>query len=352
MLLNNPSVSYSDRMNRLLEPAAGPDSPLVVDLFAGCGGLSLGFEAQGFRTIGYEKDSDCCKTYNQNLQGECIEMELGPDSDIAKAEIIVGGPPCQPFSEVGKGIGLSDSRDGFPTFISIVNRQKPLVWMFENVNGMMLDKNVRYLLEIRKALAKDYTVSPVLRHAQEINCADYGVPQKRKRIFVAGYRKGSFRFPARTNPMKSMHVTSSMALGGSASQCNADSKFLTKEQDKYIRSYEQKCEVLKSRDLHPDLPARTLTTRNIGGATADMLRIKLPDGRRRMLTMREAARLQSFPDWFEFEGSESSVSRQIGNAVPPLLAYHLAGSFKEYLATVDKEASATAETNPEAALAA
>ena len=80
-----------------------------------------------------------------------------------------------------------------------------------------------------------------------------------------------------------------------------------------------------------DRPARTLTCRNLAGATSDMHRIRLADGRRRRITVREAARLQSFPDWFEFSGSEESQFTQIGNAVPPMFAYHLAKAIIEYL---------------------
>ena len=101
--------------------------------------------------------------------------------------------------------------------------------------------------------------------------------------------------------------------------------------DKYIKKYEKASKCVRPRDLHLNQPARTVTCRNISAPTGDMLRILLPDGRRRRLTVQEAARLQSFPDWFEFQGSEESQFNQIGNAVPPLLAKTLAGSVKNYL---------------------
>jgi DNA (cytosine-5)-methyltransferase 1 len=81
--------------------------------------------------------------------------------------------------------------------------------------------------------------------------------------------------------------------------------------------------------LHEDKPARTITCRNLAGATSDMHRVKLPDGRRKRITIREAARLQTFPDWFEFTGTEIQQFNQIGNAVPPLLAYKIALKVKE-----------------------
>jgi len=82
----------------------------VVDLFAGCGGLSLGFEANGYKTIGYEMDEHASNTYNQNLIGECFTEKLTVESKYPKADIVIGGPPCQPFSVGGKQLGLKDSR--------------------------------------------------------------------------------------------------------------------------------------------------------------------------------------------------------------------------------------------------
>ncbi|MCQ2287022.1 MAG: DNA cytosine methyltransferase [Bacteroidales bacterium] len=111
-------------------------------------------------------------------------------------------------------------------------------------------------------------------------------------------------------------------------QFDETSKFLSPKQDAYIAAYEAKSGCSKPRDLHPEIPARTLTCRNLAGATSDMHRVKLPDGRRRRITQREAARLQSFPDWFEFCGNETKQFTQIGNAVPPLFAYKLALALK------------------------
>ena len=106
---------------------------------------------------------------------------------------------------------------------------------------------------------------------------------------------------------------------------------LTSSMDSYVARYERASQVKTPRDLHLDRPARTLTTRNLAGATGDMHRIRLAYGRRRRLLPREAARLQSFPDWFQFVGSESSQFAQISNAVPPLLAYQLAQSVRDHL---------------------
>ena len=330
-------MTYAKELNAKLQPSIDPSLPTVTDLFAGAGGLSLGFEAAGFKTIGYEMNSTFCKTYNDNLKGECINLELTKDSEIRKTDIIIGSPPCQPFSEVGKGKGLADSRDGFPAFISIVKRNKPIIWMFENVPGMMQEKNIKYLVEIRESLEKEYKIYPILRRSEIINSADFGVPQNRKRIFVIGYRKGLYKFPKKPFPIPNLHVSAGEAIEDLLLLKNQPYVYLNKKQEEYIKSYEIKCELKNSRDIYFDKPCRTLTTRNISGATADMLRIKLENGRRRMLTSLEASRLQSFPDWFKFSGSQAEISTQIGNAVPPLLAYHIAQSFRAYLLTLEKE---------------
>src|ERR687885_937951 len=112
-------MNYVDKINHVLKNAFS-HSPLVVDLFAGCGGLSLGFEAQGFETHGFEMDAHSCATYRKNLKGSCTQVVLSTETELPPAPVLIGGPPCQPFSVGGKQKGLKDSRDGFPIFISAV----------------------------------------------------------------------------------------------------------------------------------------------------------------------------------------------------------------------------------------
>jgi DNA (cytosine-5)-methyltransferase 1 len=312
--------SYPDIVNATLVPVRDA-SFVAVDLFAGCGGLALGFEAAGIATIGFERVPDACATYRKNLLGACVETTLTPESELPECDILIGGPPCQPFSVGGHQKGLNDSRDGFPTFIAAVKRLRPRLWMFENVRGMLYG-NRWYLDEILAALRGfGYQVD-----MQLLPAVYYGVPQKRERLVVVGHQ-GGFRFPAPTLKI----WTAGQALDGMLFSTPPESKYLTPSMDKYVANYEKASCCIRPRDLHLDQPARTLTCRNLAGATGDMQRVKLPDGRRRRLLFREAARLQSFPDHFEFVGSEISVFNQIGNAVPPMFAYALAQSVVEYL---------------------
>jgi len=288
----------------------------ALDLFAGCGGLALGFESSGFRTIGYEMNQDGVATYRANLDGDCTEAFLTPDFDFPAVDVIIGGPPCQPFSVGGLQQGLKDSRDGFPTFISAVRRLQPRLFVFENVRGMLY-RNKKYLDEILATLRSlDYDIEVKL-----LNAVNYGVPQNRERLIVVGHRD-RFEFP---EPM-SHRVSAGEALGSLALEYDDSSKWLTPSMDDYIKRYEDKSACVNPRDLHLDRPARTLTCRNLAGATGDMHRVRLADGRRRRLTTREAARLQTFPDWFEFAGTETSIYNQIGNAVPPLFGAAIAAA--------------------------
>ncbi|MDD2692390.1 MAG: DNA cytosine methyltransferase [Simplicispira sp.] len=318
-------MNYVEKINTLLKPKQG-GSPLVLDLFAGCGGLALGFEAQGFETLGFEMDSDCCATYKKNLSGDCIQAKIDSSYEFPRAQVVIGGPPCQPFSVGGHQKGIRDARDGFPAFISAVEQAKPDIWMFENVRGLMY-KNKNYLETIISELeGMGYIVEYKLLHAVQ-----YGVPQNRERMIVVGHR-GSFKFPM----MQKNKVTAGDALGDIAHLVDSESKFLTPSMDMYVAKYEKASKCITPRDLHLDRPARTVTCRNLAGATGDMHRVVLPDGRRRRLTVREGARLQSFPDWFEFQGKESSCYKQVGNAVPPLMAYEIAQSFRSYIDSTDR----------------
>ena len=311
-------MKYINYINDTLVPRV-TEQELILDLFAGCGGLSLGFESAGYKTIGFEMDIPASETYNQNLNGLCHAIKLDLDFEYPQAEIIIGGPPCQPFSVGGHQKGIEDSRDGFPIFIDAVKKLQPKVFMFENVRGLLYTNKWYFELVLVELHKLGYIVDYRL-----LNAVNFGVPQNRERLFVFGHRS-KFNFP-KFNQRK---VTVDEAIGDIMFTTPPESKFLNESMDKYVANYEKASACINPRDLYPGKPARTLTCRNLAGATGDMQRVRLKDGRRRRLLHREAARLQSFPDWFEFAGNETQRYNQIGNAVPPLLAYQLALSLKE-----------------------
>ena len=294
---------------------------LAIDLFAGCGGLSLGFECAGVKTIGYEMKPECCETYRANLQSECRNEMLTEETEYPQADVILGGPPCQPFSRRGKRKGKDDARDGFPAYIAAIRKVQPKIWVCENVKGLpeLDEKYFQSILEQFKALGYEVEY-------KVIRMSNYDVPQKRERLVIVGHR-GAFKFPEET-----MHeVTSGEALADKLATIPDDAEFLTPSMDRYIAAYEKASHCSRPRDLRLDEPARTLTCRNLAGCTSDMHRIRLEDGRRRRLSVREAARLQSFPDWYEFSGTKEQQFTMIGNAVPPMFSYKLAQSVISYL---------------------
>ena len=318
-------MTYKNYINKILVPQQ-TQTVTVLDLFAGCGGLSLGFEAAGFKTIGYEMVADAAETYRTNLKGVCHNIKLDTAFEYPEAQIVIGGPPCQPFSVGGNQKGIEDARDGFPIFIDAVKKLMPKVFMFENVRGLLYTNRWYFELILEDLRKLGYVIDFKL-----LNAVDYGVPQNRERLFVVGHHS-EFTFPVK----QKNKITVGDAIGDLIKTIPPESKFLTAAQDTYIAKYEKASDCINPRDLYADRPSRTLTCRNLAAATGDMHRIKLEDGRRRRILLREAARLQSFPDYFEFAGKETSQFYQIGNAVPPLLAYQLALNIKECYAKENK----------------
>lgn len=302
----------------------------ALDLFSGAGGLSLGFWAQGFNVIGVDRDTDSIATYNRNL-GQAVCADLNDDVILPVADVVIAGPPCQPWSRAGKRRGQSDKRDGFAAITRSVKKLEPAVVVIENVPDLAQRRHREHLDAFEARLADlGYVVT---EHV--LNAADYGVPQKRRRIFITGVRDDQ---PIGKPDSWARTITVREAIPGTYRRDARGARIVSASMSAYITRYENASGCRTPRDLDPDRPSRTLTVRNLVGATGDMMRLRLPDGRRRTLTVREAARLQSFPDWFRFAGSTQSQLTQIGNAVPPLLSLAVADTVYRHLKRTDESA--------------
>ena len=295
----------------------------ALDLFCGAGGLSLGFAAAGFKVSGIDQCTDSVATYFRNL-GSAERMHIDTSTTLPKADILIAGPPCQPWSRAGKRLGEKDLRDGLAATTAAVKAIKPLAAAIENVPAIArstgrsrLDKLKSELEDLGYAINEDV-----------LNATDFGVPQNRRRAFILAFRGN---LPIEMPKPWASEFCAKDAIADTCDLAPKDSRFLSVGMDEYIARYEKASGCRVPRDLHLSRPARTLTVRNLAGATGDMMRLRLPDGRRRMLTVREAARLQSFPDWFQFRGSQGSQFSQIGNAVPPLLALAVARQVRNRL---------------------
>ena len=295
----------------------------ALDLFCGAGGFSLGFAVSGFRVQGIDRDADAVATFSANI-GKATCLDLSGDFSLPRADVLIAGPPCQPWSRAGNQLGELDSRDGFSAIAHALRVVDPTVVVIENVPDISRDgRRVRLDEFLANLVAYGYAVKEAV-----LNAAHYSVPQNRRRFFVMAVRDGAaIEFPGQCGPQVAVRD----AIPETCKVAPENARFLSADMDRYIARYERASGCRVPRDLHLDRPARTLTVRNLGGATSDMLRLSLPCGRRRMLTVREAARLQSFPDWFHFSGSRLSQLSQIGNAVPPLLGLAVAKQVRKAL---------------------
>ena len=297
----------------------------VVSLFSGCGGMDLGFmggfefgqhfyEKMPFRIIwANDLNPMASRTYEANLEHE---IYLGDVAAVLgalpkKADVVIGGFPCQDVSINGS----RKCADGKRTILYLhmveaIRRTRPRIFVAENVKGL-LQSHGREFFETMVADFESvgYRVNPRLYLA-----ADYGVPQMRERLFIVGVRGcGEFNHPV---PALT-HVTAKEALADLESQpeCVETGHIWSKAQ----RSPDQ-----GNRRLKADRPATTIRAEHHGN-------VQWHYCLDRRLSLREAARLQSFPDEFRFHGGMRETERMIGNAVPPVLAWHIAKAVREFL---------------------
>lgn len=301
----------------------------VISLFSGCGGMDLGFVG-GFEFLGKqfpkndfqiiwanEINPAACKTYRTNFGDGIFEGDINTaiDSLPAHADIVVGGFPCQDISINGKMAGVKGKRSSLYTYIvEAVKRVKPKVFVAENVGGLLLKANEYSLQKIFSDFnSLGYNVTYHLYHAE-----DYGVPQTRERVMFVGTKKGlpDFEPPV---PLAEKPVTAKDALHDLESR----------EKDKafaHIWSEAKASGEQGNRHLVADRPGYTIRAECHGNI---QFHYSLP----RRISMREAARIQSFPDTFIFPCGLRETERQIGNAVPPVLAWHVANAVKKVVAS-------------------
>ncbi len=313
----------------------------ALDIFAGAGGLSIGLEQAGFDIVaGAEWDGDACETFAKAHPGaEVIEGDVntvGWGRWRDQVDVLVGGPPCQPWSSGGKRLGAADPRDGWPAFRRALGEVRPRAFIAENVAGLGAGAR-RPLL---RALVDELAALDFQVRAQVVNAADFGVPQRRHRLLLVGLRHRPFMFPAPTfGPGRARPWRPAGEVVGPEAHGLPNPSAVTYARCPDIRPHPYDGHVFNGggRPLDLTRPAPTLLASMGGNKTpwvdtegivptyhAHLLGGGVPRSGRvagaRRITVEEAALLQTFPPGMHFAGTRSSCYRQVGNAVPPRLA--------------------------------
>ncbi|MBP9701405.1 MAG: DNA cytosine methyltransferase [Candidatus Pacebacteria bacterium] len=333
----------------------------VIDLFSGCGGLSFGFTKQKFDVIaGIDNWKDALITFEKNHNGaKSILMDLGNfdpadlKKKLGKVDIIVGGPPCQGFSISGKRNPSDPRNQLYIGFVKTVEVFKPKAFVLENVPNLVSMNGGK----IKDEIIKDFTALGYDVKYKVMLASDYGVPQNRRRVvFVGMLGKNTFEFPEGEFKAADLKITTSQAISdlpehsvvdGSEHKLVSKSMYqalMRKDSGKIFNhvSTNHDDKTVKIISLVPDggnfkdLPKHLRKTRNVNIAwtryNSSRPSFTIDTGHRhhfhykfnRVPTVRESARLQSFPDDFIFMGSKTSQYKQVGNAVPPLMAEKIA----------------------------
>lgn len=326
----------------------------IISLFSGCGGLDLGFERAGFDiTIANEYDSTIWETFKINhpktmlIQGDIRTVDEGKfPSNI---DGIIGGPPCQSWSEAGSLKGINDSRGRlFYDYIRILRKVKPKFFLAENVSGMLANRHSEAVKNIIKLFEDSgYNVTVTL-----VNAKDYGVAEERKRVFYIGFRKNlgiNFVFPKGSTEDDNKKITLRDIIWDlkdtaiPALPKNKKNPDAINNNEYYVGSYstifmsrnrvkswdEQAFTVQASGrqcQLHPQAPKMKFISQNKREFAKGYEHLY------RRMTVREIARIQGFPDDFKFIYTDvDNAYKMIGNAVPVNLAYEIALEIKKVL---------------------
>lgn len=295
----------------------------VVSLFSGCGGMDLGFLG-GFPFSGkyYDRlpfqiewsndiDFDACETYRHNLKhdivcGDVSEIDI---SQLPKADVVLGGFPCQDFSVSGKRRGFNSSRGMlYRLMVDAVKHCSPKIFIAENVKGLLS------VPEAIDTIKGDFSQAGYRVFHKLLNARDYGIPQNRERVIIVGVGDNTeFEWPE-PEPREM-----------SAKEALKDLERLDSgDMNGHFWSNAKRTNGQGQCPIGADQPSVTIRAEHHGNIE---FHYSLP----RRLSVRECARLQSFPDQFEFVSSTSQNYRQIGNAVPPVMAWHIAKSVARVL---------------------
>ena len=347
------------------------NKPKILDLFCGCGGLSKGFLEAGYDVeMGIDYDAKAIKTFTHNHpETKAFTEDLGKinvkkfikENISTEIDMIVGGPPCQGFSISGKR-NIEDPRNGYyKPFLEFVDRLKPKVFLLENVPNLVSMGKGQYrdlIMELFESI--DYSVKYKVLLASE-----YGVPQNRKRVFFVGVKEkeNNFEFPIAEFGDKFPLRTSWDAISDLPEHGLDDGvEYIREAQSEYQRLMRRNSTVIHNHQItehaektvriislvpdggnYKNLPKKYKETRRVNIAWTRCSSKKpsytIDTGHRhhfhyefnRVPTVRENARLQSFSDNFIFLGSKTHQYRQVGNAVPPLLAKKLAEEIKNQI---------------------
>lgn len=313
----------------------------VISLFSGAGGLDLGFKG-GFDFLNKRYDENpfevvwandinekACKTLKHNFPETpvvCGDITLVDKSTLPEADVVLGGFPCQDFSLAGKRQGLAVERGNlYLSMVDVVDKVKPKLFLAENVKGLLTWQNGLAI----NTIVEDFGKIGYKIKYQLLNTANYGVPQTRERVIIVGVRNdltSEFFFPRETHSDSEDLFQSTekwVDLKKAIGDLENDEKHFSLPNSGYSKAklFQGTQGNTKTK---ADRPGPTMRAEHHGNIE---FHYSLP----RRLSAREAARIQSFPDNFEFLNSTTDAYRQVGNAVAPVFAWHLAQSVKETL---------------------
>lgn len=322
----------------------------VIDLFCGASGLSTGFSSAGFNILlGVDIFDTALKTFKKNhpksqiLNKNIQEVNLSVINSLIgdkKINGIIGGPPCQGFSMAGKRQPNDPRNSLFMEYVRVVKEIKPDFFVMENVQGILSMKNEDGKKVIEIILEEFDNIKNYTLELHKVNTADYGIPQKRRRIFIIGYKKNyKFIFPKKSHSKTGKNLKKWIGVKKILLPRNKVNKKYFYSQ-KLINGFLRREKINKKRNigfgwqfLRLNEPSYTISARYYKDGAEALVKYNnsYREGSIRRLTPRECALIQSFPKSFKFEGSDNEIYQQIGNAVPPKMAKEIAKSIKKAL---------------------